>query len=365
MRSHGTACGMYTCDDHLNGSSPIQGIRLNAVVEMLNSMETLLGISEFNQECADVLEKIAYNALPAAFNADMTAYQPLQQVNQVKLSDETRKWYNRRSDANLFRGARNDVDCAAAHQAWGKLTASLWYATDDNGIAAVSYAPCTVRAAIDGNPVRVRVSGGYPFMQNVKLELSLKQSAEFPMYLRIPFWARQAMIYLPDGEIMSVRSNEYACVRRKWQNGDVLRLELPASPRITRWYHQSGSVEVGPLVMALDAKADWTETENGLTAAAGEEWNRALVRDEPMKLIQVEEDVSAYGKGESSVSVMIRTAAVEWGISNGSCGSLPMAPQFRREALDILELVPYGEADLRIAEFPYGSIKEEKQKEIK
>ncbi|MBP3410105.1 MAG: glycoside hydrolase family 127 protein [Clostridia bacterium] len=362
MKHHGVANGMFTCDTHINGANPNQGTSLQAIVEMLNTMETLIGIGDFGADPADVMEKIAYNALPAAFNADMTKYQRLQQVNQIKISAEPRKWYSEGEDANLFTSARNDLDCAACHQAWPKFAASQWYATNDGGLAAVSYAPCTVRAVLDGVPARIRVSGGYPFMQSVELSVSVKQSAEFPIYLRIPFWARQSMIYLPDGEIMQVRAGESACIRRRWVSGDVVRLEMPAAPRISRWYHQSGAVEVGPLLMALRPEIKWSE--DGMCATAGEGWNRALVRDEPMKLIQIEEDIGPFGHGESATGVMVKAAKIDWPMDGANCAAVPMAPRFAKTALDILELVPYGEAPLRICCFPLGAVKEDKQKEI-
>ncbi|MBP3653031.1 MAG: glycoside hydrolase family 127 protein [Clostridia bacterium] len=362
MKHHGVANGMFTCDAHINGANPNQGTSLQAIVEMLNTMETLIGIGDFGADPADVMEKIAYNALPAAFSADMTKYQRMQQVNQIKISAEPRKWYSEGEDANLFTSARNDLDCAACHQAWPKFAASQWYATNDGGLAAVSYAPCTVRAVLDGVPARIRVSGGYPFMQSVELSVSVKQSAEFPIYLRIPFWARQSMIYLPDGEIMQVRAGESACIRRRWVSGDVVRLEMPAAPRISRWYHQSGAVEVGPLLMALRPEIKWSE--DGMCATAGEGWNRALVRDEPMKLIQIEEDIGPFGHGESATGVMVKAAKIDWPMDGANCAAVPMAPRFAKTALDILELVPYGEAPLRICCFPLGAVKEDKQKEI-
>lgn len=364
MKHHGLANGMFSCDAHINGSNPTQGVSLNAVVEMLNTLETLLGIGDFGMDAADALEKIAYNALPAAFNADMTAYQRLQQANQIRISPSARKWYNEDENANLFSFAGNDLDCASCHQAWPKFAASQWYASNDGGLAAISYAPCTVRANLGGVPVRLRVSGGYPFNHTVEISVSTKQPSEFPLYLRIPFWARQAMIYLPGGEIMQVRSNEYTCVRRKWITGDVLRIELPASARITRWYHQSAAVEVGPLLMALKPEAVWQDTPAGLSAYTEDAWNRALVRDEPMKLIQIPEDISAFGKGESAISVMVKAAEIDWAMDGASCASVPMAPKLEKSAQDILELVPYGEAPLRISEFPIGTIKEDKQKNI-
>lgn len=362
MKHHGLANGMFSCDGHINGSSPNQGVRLQAIVEMLNTVESLIGVGDFGAEPADLMEKIGYNALPAAFNADMTRYQRLQQANQIRISDEPRKWYNEDQKANLFTEAQNDLDCAACHQAWPKLAHSQWYATNDGGLAAVSYAPCTVRAALDGVPVRICVSGGYPFVQRVEMRISTKQPAEFPLYLRIPFWARQSMIYLPDGEIMQVRAGESACIRRRWISGDVLRLEMPAVPRISRWYHQSGAVEVGPILMALRPEISWDADH--LRADAGEGWNRALVRDEPMKLIQIDEDISAFGHGESALSVMVKAAKIDWPMDGCNCAPVPMAPHFDKNVLDIAELVPYGEAPLRICEFPLGAVKEEKPKNV-
>ena len=365
MKHHGVASGVFTCDSHLNGSSPTQGTSLHAIVELMNTLETLVSVGDFGPEPADILEKVAYNALAAAFTPDMVACQRLQQANQMKISRDVRRWYSEDENANLFRRAQNNLDCAACHQAWPKFAASQWYATNDGGLAAISYAPCTVRTVLDGVPTRIRVSGGYPFTQTVEIQVSVKQSAEFPLYLRIPFWARQSMIYLPDGEIMQVRANESACIRRKWSAGDVIRLEMPAVPRITRWYHQSGAVEVGPLLMALRPEVSWNETVDGICADAGEGWNRALVRDEPMKLIQIEEDISAFGHGESAVGVMVKCARIEWPMDGANCAAVPMVPKFNKELLDIVELVPYGDAPLRICEFPIGVVKEEKQKEVK
>ena len=363
MKHHGVANGMFTCDAHINGSSPTQGTSLQAIVEMMNTLETLISAGDFGPEPADILEKIAYNALAAAFTPDMTAYQRMQQANQLKISKDKRKWYSEGDDVNLFRRAQNELDCASCHQAWPKFAQAQWYATNDGGLAAISYAPCTVRTVLDGVPARIRVSGGYPFTQTVEITVNVKQSAEFPLYLRIPFWARQSMIYLPDGEIMQVRANESACVRRKWSAGDVIKLEMPAVPRITRWYHQSGAVEIGPLLMALRPEVTWNEDVDGICAEAGDGWNRALVRDEPMKLIQIEEDISSFGHGESAVGVMVKCAKIDWAMDGGSCAPVPMVPKLNKSALDIAELVPYGDAPLRICEFPIGVIKEEKQKE--
>ena len=355
VRHHGVANGAFICDEHLNGNSPTQGTELAAVVELMVSLETLLGLGDFNAEYADILEKLAYNALPAAFSADMTACQRAQQVNQVRVSREIRKWYNLGDDANLFDPDRDDASFAACHQGWPKFVSSLWYATGDGGLQAISYAPCTVRATLDGVPARIRVSGGYPFAQSVEIRVSVKKPCEFPLYLRMPFWTRQPMVFLPDGEIMQVRSGDTACVRRRWHSGDVLRLELGTVPRVTKWYHQSGAVELGPLLMALDPKVNRSRDEAGdPVMAAAEPWNWALLRDEPMKAVYGKGGATAFGVGEAPVRVLAKAAPVDWPMDGASCASVPMVPVVDEDDASVIELVPYGGTTLRIGQFPLG-----------
>ena len=206
MKHHGVASGIFTADEHLNGASPMQGTETCAVVEAMYSLETLIGCGDFGQDLPDILEKLAFNALPAAFTADTMGHQYDQQANQVAATAAPRPWYNNGDESNLF-GLEPNFGCCTAnlHQGWPKFTASLWYATNDDGLAAISYAPCKVRTAIDGVPVRLSVGGGYPFAETVEIEVAVKRPIEFPLYLRVPFWAKQPVIHLPEGEIMTVK----------------------------------------------------------------------------------------------------------------------------------------------------------------
>ena len=359
MKHHGLASGVFACDRHLNGNSPTQGTDIRSVTELMDTLETLLGVGDFSQDYADILEKAAYNALPAAFNAERNGIQNLQQVNQVKISREARRWYNAGEADGLFRTPEQNTsgDGFEAHflQGWPKFAASLWYATADGGLQAVSYAPCTVRAVLDGIPVRLRVTGGYPFAQKVEIQVSVRKPCEFPLYLRMPYWTRQPMVFLPDGEIMQVRSGDVTCVRRKWRSGDIIRIELPTMPRVTKWYHQSGAVELGPLLMAFQPQENWQRDENGdWQVTTQTPWNWALVRDEPMKAIYVNAVPRAFGLDEPPVRVLVKAAPVDWRMDGGNCASVPMVPAIREADARVIELVPFGGTCLRIGQFPLG-----------
>ncbi len=359
MKHHGVAYGMYTCDEHLNGSAPTQGTESCAIVETMFTLETLIGCGDFGQELPDILEKIAFNALPALFTKDTMGHQYDQQANQISATRAKRPWYNNSDSANVFAFDENFGCCTAnIHQGFPKFCQSLWYATNDGGLAAISYAPCKVRTVIDGVPVHLSVSGDYPYTETVEIEVSVKRPIEFPLYLRVPFWAKQPSIHLPEGEIMSVRAGETTCVRRRWIAGDVIKLEMPMEARITRWNHQSAAVELGPLLMAFNPKEDWRR-EGGSDASptwrvtTDDEWNWAIIRSEPMKAVFSGEKAGAFKNGEPPVKVLAKMGkAQEWTTDGENCASTPIQPTIDKSTVKTVELVPYGFTSLRISQFP-------------
>lgn len=97
-------------------------------------------------------------------------------------------------DSNIY-GLEPNYGCCTANfpQGWPKFTSGLWMrSTADDGLVAVSYSPCNIATTLtDGSRVNIEVATNYPFEENV--HMTVKNSRQFPLYLRIPQWVK------PDG----------------------------------------------------------------------------------------------------------------------------------------------------------------------
>jgi hypothetical protein len=353
MKHHGVAAGMFTGDDHLAGASPAQGVNLQAVGEMMATLQTLMAVgTEDAPELGDILEKLAFNMLPSMASVDLDACQHVGQVNQVSSTNAERPWYNLGADANLY-GADDARSILSLQQAWARFSSSLWYATADDGLAAASYAPCQVNFVAGGTRVKLKVETAYPFDTQVSVEVTVKRPTEFPLYLRIPAWAEQAMIRLPEGELMSLRAGETGCVRRKWTGCERVTLDLPMQPRLTRWFHQSAAVELGALVMCLRPEEAWKQDGSKRQVTANSAWNWALVADEAMKAVIEPEKAARFKHGGDAARVLVKAVPVPgWGMEGESAAQPPIQPEPDWESEQVIELTPFGNSSLRIAQFP-------------
>jgi hypothetical protein len=204
MTYHGQVHGMFSGDELLAGTHPSQGTELCAVVEYMFTLENLtriLGEAAY----ADILEKVAFNALPATITADWHGHQYDQQVNQVMCTLAKRNWTANGDESNLF-GLEPNFGCCTAnmHQGWPKFAARLWMATADLGVAAIAYAPCRINALVaDGVPVSLQVETQYPFSEEITIRAHISKPARFPIKLRSPGWCQAPQLKI-NGESQSI-----------------------------------------------------------------------------------------------------------------------------------------------------------------
>jgi hypothetical protein len=364
-RYHGQATGVFTGDEHYAGKEPTQGTELCAVVEYMFSLETLLAALG-DPAFGDRLERIAFNALPGANTEDMKAHQYDQQANQALCTDAPRDWTNNTDTSNLF-GLEPHFGCCAAnlHQGWPKLASHLWMATPDGGLAAVAYAPCEVSAlAGDGASVRWTVETEYPFRETVRLSFDADHSVHFPLSLRIPEWAEGASMKVAGGDAVTAQPGTFHRIERTWTPGDAVELRFPMAIRAEKREHGAVALHRGPLVFALKIGEDRRRIDDRPGFGDWEvlpttPWNYglALDPDRPEESLAVEEaPISAmpFDAAHPPVTLKAKGRRIpEWGMVRNSAGPAPQSPAQSGEPLEDVELIPYGNGQLRMTELPH------------
>ncbi len=356
---HGMPNGLFSADEHLAGRDPSSGTELCTVVEEMFSLETALAITG-NVEFADRLERIAFNALPAALSEDMWSHQYDQQPNQIECSIHQRRWTSNGPESNLF-GLEPNFGCCTAnfHQGWPKLTSSLWLASADGGVAAAIYAPSTLRTELGGARVSIRQVTDYPFRNRASLSLELSAPAQVPIYLRVPGWSEGLEIQVNGLEVASSRSGTFTRIEREWKTNDRIELGFKNPLSAVKGGNGSLSVQQGPLVFALPIAERWEKLRDHGRAAdwavyPQSKWTYALIQEAALERVEGSIGTPPFSHENRGLAVSASGIDVEnWQVEDGSAGPIPEHPtKLETRGTISLNLVPYASAKLRITSFP-------------
>lgn len=368
-RFHGMPNGMFSCDEHLAGLDPSHGTELCTVVETLYSLEVALAVFG-DASIGDRIEKIAFNALPGAFDDDMWAHQYDQQANQVLVALNSKPWTTNGPESNLY-GLEPNFGCCTAnfHQGWPKFTSSLWMRSPDGGLVASLYAPCEVETTVGDHKVSLRVETEYPFKQDVRIVLSTETAIGFPLRLRIPAWAHAATVRI-NGQPAPIdaKPETFALIDRLWAPDDVVDLHLPMVPSVSRWYNNSLALMRGPLVFSLDPGESWVKLRDRRLTADWQVypqkfWNYALLVDErsaeQVEVVEGTVGLKPFAAASAPVKLRLKARRIDaWRSQDGVAAPVPKGLQTSPLPEETLEFIPYGAAKLRITAFPQLQIVE-------
>lgn len=366
-RLHGLAHGVFSGDEWLGGREPHHGVETCQVVELMFTLEQ--SAAAFGDgRSGDLLEQVAFNLLASANDPQMLSHQYHQQANQVQVSVARRGWSYSGDDANIY-GLEPFFGCCTAnlHQGWPKFVRSLWMRTEDDGLAAVAYAPCVVSTVVGGCPVTLQVRTEYPFAETIDIDLTVGSAAgpaDFPVRLRIPEWCTAAAIEVNgQARLATDISDGYVTLTGPWNTGDRITLTLPMALRVVPRDNGSVGLRLGPLVMVHGLGENWRAVEGSPGPAEWEiyprkSWNWGLQLSPAASVgawpIQ-RNPLSATPFGWQSPPVEITAQGAllpQWQLDGASTGPLPASPVATSMPVQAVTLVPYGTARLRITQFP-------------
>ena len=125
--------------------------------------------------------------------------------------------------------------------------------TDPQGIYVNLYVPAQVRWTHHDTACGLSIATAYPYDSGVTLTLTLPRATVFTLNLRIPAWAQGAGLRI-NGQQQASRldAGRFAALRREWQPGDIVQLELPLTrglQSVDELHPDTVALRVGPLVL--------------------------------------------------------------------------------------------------------------------
>lgn len=339
---HGQPQGLFSCDAHLSGTHPSAAVSTQAITAAMDSL-TLLCAQRGESLFADALERLAFNALPGAFTPDLKSVQPYSCANQVCTVPMGHRFYNAAQDALVF--APTPVQALSGLFSYIQAIAMK----SENGLAILSYPDAQITWVINGTPVRIRMEGGYPAGDTVRITVRPKHPLNFALRLRIPSWAKDAILTDETGETPAA-SDEFFVLDRMWEGSVALSLHLPKSISIEHGYRQSVSLYAGPLLMALPLSENLQKQFNGRFAVTTDQsWAYALCAPQEARIAY--QEGSGRFKDGSCISATITAVPVSWPNQGSDAGAPPVLPDAVGPQTQ-LTLRPFGDTTLRISRFP-------------
>ncbi len=364
--------GLFGADENCRPGydDPRQAAETCTMVEMMLSDEMLLAITG-ESKWADHCEEVAFNSLPASMTADLKALRYLTAPN-MPLSDRRDKSPGIQNGGAMFLFDPRSHRCCQHNvsHGWPYFTEHLWMATAGNGLAAVIYAPCEVRAKVaDGAEVSIVETTDYPFGDTIEFKLTMSRPARFPLLLRVPAWCSKPMVMLNGSELqVAARPSVYLAIDRLWNNGDQLTLTLPMHVTVTRWAKNknSASVSRGPLTYSLKigekiVRVGGTDKWPAVEIHPTTPWNYGLVLDEknPAGSFEVHSKsgplpAQPFAWDVAPIELVARARRIpSWKLdAKGLVATLGPSPVKTSEPIETVTLIPMGCARLRIAAFP-------------
>ena len=396
---HGQVDGVFANDETLRGPGAVKNTETCGETTWSATKQIMFAVTS-DVKYADGVERILFNAGAGSRKPDGRGMQYYTAPNQAACTKTSCRAPTLLPGRQLFNpDADSAVPCCVGNS--NKLYPSyvkgaMWLASPDRGLAAACYGPSTVFAKVGnkGKMVTITEKTNYPFEEKIHFLLKLPESVEFPLYLRIPGWCKEASIKI-NGKLYtnSAIPGRLVRIERLWASGDNVDINLPMTINLSRGDKDSVVVERGPLVYSLKIKQNWRKVQERFPGfpdwevRPGSDWNYALCFDlaksgplqlpDPFSLIPKGRTYESYftvrhpevPEGSNPweyppIALSCKAKKVDgWKLLDGDATpDVPQSPVVNDNPEEEVTLIPYGCAPIRITYFPVAPLNEVKKK---
>jgi DUF1680 family protein len=194
-------------------------------------------------QCADVLERVLYNAV----------------LHGISLDGKSFYYRNPLSDRDHPRG--NNWCCCPPNLSRTLLKLGGYiYAHNNKEVYVNLYVGGSGRILLPDNTITITQQTEYPWNGSVKILVNPQSQSKFSMNLRIPGWCRKTQLKVNGAEDRGFPIRKgYAHIEREWKRNDMIELNffmpverVEAHPNVKQ---DNGLVAIqrGPIVYALEA----------------------------------------------------------------------------------------------------------------
>ncbi|KAM3587059.1 hypothetical protein VKS41_002105 [Umbelopsis sp. WA50703] len=353
--------GIFGCDEHLAGNGPSRGSELCTVVEASYSYIYMYMVAGDN-EYADYVERLIFNALPATLTEDMWAHQYLQQYNQIAAKNMTPHFWDTDGPySNVFGLEPNYPCCTVNHpQGWPKYVSHMFFTVNNKaGLVAGLLGPASVNTTLaSNNQVSVNADTLYPF--NSVLNYTIQAQKSFTFGVRIPAWATTVKYTVNGGAQHTGKPDANNILSVKAGAGKTtITVTIPMVPRTVKGNNDAIAVYNGPLAYALPLNyttkvlATNAEQSKDYEFDASGTWQMAI---DPTSL-KYNGDASSvssvpFSTANATVSMSATVCPITWATANNSAAEPPSSPAKCTGGKKAVQLLPFGSTRLRMGEMP-------------
>ncbi|MFA5816947.1 MAG: beta-L-arabinofuranosidase domain-containing protein [Bacteroidales bacterium] len=367
--------GLTSGEEYHAGIGATRNVETCDVAAAINTFNRLLQITG-EDKYSDKIEKVFFNAAPAPVSRDFSTMCYYQSMNRFSNQLPGEEPICPGKDAYKFTRLGHPVLCCVANncRVLPNYIMNMWMATRDHGLAATLYGPCKVTAEVAGNATtEITSKTDYPFGETIQMTVNPSQTAEFPIYLRIPEWCANPAVKINEEALkIEKETGGFVKIARKWNRNDKIELALPMSVKVVQGnetpypqisyfdrYHKMAKettihnpyacVYYGPLLFSLPIPDVDPNHE-----APGAKFNYALnVKPEnASQLITIErKGMPEHWNWSLDAPLKLTANAMEFDWKPTENKVLPEKPIENGIPVKI-QLVPYGTTKFRVTMFP-------------